>query len=544
MLSEGVRGNRVASAATREVDCMCFFVDRALGMSRRLICLTLLLGRAAFAQSGSPSATPAGSQNLDAEIRSLTESLEQTRSELAQSRTEIKQLRTALEEVISRVNGLAPTPAAGEKAVTVESSKNAPTPKSDEGQGQANISQDDWDILKARIEEQRQVKVESSSRYRLKLSGLVLFNASAITGQVNNLDLPDVAVPPAAGSSSGSLSASLRQSIVGLTGFGPDVFGARTSGDLQMDFFGGLPSGYAGNSSGIARLRLARIRMDWKNTSLVVGLDNPFFSPNSPTTYMSVAEPGLASAGNLWSWTPTIWLEERFDGALSPFKIQAGLLDVAPASNYTVNVTERTPNPAESSRQPTYALRISAGTKSEDRPATIGVGALYSPQEYFGGYTIAGWAGTLDWKFSLLPRTELNGEFFTGRGLDGLGGLPLSPVTPQNPAYFAMFAAPEIANLGSIGGWSQFKIKVNARNEFNVAAGTGGRNSAQLRQASLSDAFLLTVPARNEMLFANYIFKPRSDLLFSAEYRRLRTYYPNGSPSVAQQVGLAVGFLF
>jgi hypothetical protein len=523
---------------------MRFFIDSALGMVRRLVCITLLLSPAAFAQTGSPSATPASPQDLDAQIRSLTESLEQTRSELAQSRTEIKQLRTALEEVISKVNGLRPSAAAEEKAVVAESPKNMANPTRGDGQGQANISQDDWDILNARIAEQRQVKVESGARYRLNLSGLVLFNVSAIGGHVNNLDLPDVAVPTSPGSSSGSLSASLRQSIVGLTGIGPEVLGARTSGDLQLDFFGGLPGGYEGASSGVARLRLARMRMDWKNTSLVAGLDYPFFSPNSPTTYMSVAEPGMASAGNLWSWTPTIWMEQRFDGALSPFKIQAGLLDVAPASNYTPNINVRTPNATESSRQPTYALRLSAGTKSEDRPAVIGVGALYSPQQYYGGYSVAGWAGTVDWKFPLLQRTELSGEFFKGRGIDGLGGLAFSPSTPQNPMYYTMFTAPELANLGAIGGWSQLKIRLDARNEFNVAAGTGDRNSGQLRQDSLLNAFLLTVPARNEMLFTNYIFKPRSDLLFSAEYRRVRTYDVKGLPSVAQQVGLAIGFLF
>jgi hypothetical protein len=509
------------------------------------MCLTLLFSPAVFAQSESASAPTASQQDLNAEIRSLSESLRETRSELAQSRSEIKQLRTALEQVISRVNGIAPAPSAEEKASVAESSKNAPNAAPPESQGQANISQDDWDILNARVEEQRQVKVESGSKYRLKLSGLVLFNTSAITGQVNNLDLPDVAVPTAPGSSSGSLSGSLRQSILGLTGIGPDVFGARTSGDVQMDFFGGLPSGYEGNSSGVARLRLARIRMDWNNTSLVAGLDYPFFSPNLPTTYMSVAEPGLASAGNLWSWTPTIWLEQRFDGALSPFKIQAGLLDVAPASNYALSGDGgRTPTAPESSRQPTYALRLSAGTKSEDRPAVIGVGALYSPQRYYGGYNVAGWAATVDWKFPLLPHTELSGEFFTGRGVDGLGGLAFSPVTPTSQAAYAMFTAPELADLGAIGGWSQLKVKLDARSEFNVAAGTGDRNSWGLRQDALYDPFLLTVPARNEMLFANYIFRPRSDLLFSAEYRRIRTYDVNNPASVAQQVGLAIGFLF
>ena len=46
------------------------------------------------------------------------------------------------------------------------------------------------------------------------------------------------------------------------------------------------------------------------------------------------------------------------------------------------------------------------------------------------------------------------------------------------------------------------------------------------------------------MVFVNYVFRPRSDLLFSAEYRRLRTYEVNGPPASAGQLGLAMGFLF
>jgi hypothetical protein len=188
--------------------------------------------------------------------------------------------------------------------------------------------------------------------------------------------------------------------------------------------------------------------------------------------------------------------------------------------------------------------KIAASTKSEDHPTSIGVSGVYSPQRFMGGYELDGWAGTVDWRFPLFPHTELTGEFFTGRGIDGFGGLPLSPLRPTDPQQYASITAPELANIGAIGGWSQFKIKVTNRNEFNVAAGTGGRNSAQLRDAALGNYFLYTVPARNQMLFANYVFRPRSDLVLSAEYRRLRTYQVGGAPNVAGQVGLAVGFLF
>src|SRR3984893_11483214 len=515
------------------------YLHRVLHASYRLLLSVLLVSSVARAQSA--PAIPDTRPELAGKIEQLTRSLQQTQVELAQSRTEIQQLRVTLQEVLDRMNSLASAAAAPAQEPT---NTAIPQNKPDEARGAAPISQDDWEILNARIDEQRQSKVESASRYRLKLSGIALFNAFGTYGQVDNVDLPSISVSRFPGYSDGNVGASVRQSIIGLRGIGPTVFGARTSADLQMDFFGGLPNGYGATSSGIAEVRLARIRFDWKNTSAVAGLDYPFFSPNLPTTYATMVVPGFASAGNLWTWTPTLRIEQRFSGALSAFKIEAGFMDPSSNTDYAPNSNLRLPSPTENSRQPTYAVRLSASTKSEDRPASIGFSGVYSPQRFLGNYDVAGWAGTLDWRIPLLPKTELSGQFFTGRGIDGFGGLPLSPLRPTNPVYYAAVTAPELANLGVIGGWSQFKIKVNARNEFNIAAGTGGRTPAALRNAAVSDSFLTSVPARNQMLFVNSIFRPRSDLLFSAEYRRLRTYEITGSPNSAGQIGLGVGFLF
>ena len=516
-------------------------------LSRRLLCALLLVGPATHAQS---EPAPPGSENrseLAAKIDVLTKSLQQTQTDLVESRAEIQQLRAALQEVLSRMDKLAATPpsaAAGEPASAAGVQPGGTAPKPDEARAGAQVSQDDWEILNARVEEQRQTKVESASKFRLKLSGIALFNAFSNWGRTNNVDVPGIAVHPAPGYSSNSVGASVRQSIFGLTGYGPEILGARTSGDLQVDFFGGLPSGYSATSSGVAELRLARMRFDWRNTSVVAGLDYPFFSPNLPTTYMSVAVPGFAEAGNLWTWTPTVRVEHQFDGALSPFKVEAGFLDPPSNANYSTETNLRSPSPAESSRQPTYALRVSANAKSEDRLATVGVSGVYSPQRFLGRYAVAGWGGIADWKMVFVPHTELSGQFFTGRGLDGFGALPVIGSMPQTAMQYATVTAPVLASLGVIGGWSQFKIKINARNEFNVAAGTGGRNSAGLRAAVAQNAFLATMSARNQMFFVNYIFRPRSDLLFSTEYRRLRTYGVTGSPAAAGQLGVALGFLF
>jgi len=495
------------------------------------------------ASASPPNGQAVNGQELNGKIELLTRSLEQTQTELARSRGEIEQLRAMLGEVLRRMDstqaaaapqGIRPSAAAPVTA----------TPAPDMAPPAAQISQDDWDLLYARVEEQRQTKVESGSKFRLRLSGLALFNLFDTAGNVDNLDVPSIALPKFPGNPSGGVGASVRQSIVGLTGIGPQLFGARTSADLQMGFYGGLPSGYNATTSGIANLRIVRIRFDWEKTSVIAGLDTPFFSPNMPTTYMSVAVPGFASAGNLWTWTPTVRVEQRFGGPGSPFKVEAGLLDPSAIINYTTNNNLRVASPSESSRIPTLATRLSYNRKSEERPASFGVSGVYSPQEFFGPYHQTGWAAVADWKFGLLPRTELSGQFFTGRGIDGFGGVPENPYPLQNQFLYTAFTARLLANVGVIGGWSQLKFRWTAQHEFNVAAGTGGRNSAELRQALISNLQPQLIPARNQMVFANYIFRPRSDLLFSAEYRRLRTYEITGSPDRAGQLGLAIGFLF
>ena len=48
-----------------------------------------------------------------------------------------------------------------------------------------------------------------------------------------------------------------------------------------------------GFGAGIMGLRVARVQFDWRNASITGGLETPFFSPNSPTSYLSLAVPAF-----------------------------------------------------------------------------------------------------------------------------------------------------------------------------------------------------------------------------------------------------------
>lgn len=488
----------------------------------------LLTATATFCQTADSSGT------VQDPVNELRKQLQQTQEQLSRSEGEIREMRATMERMQQQLDRLTSTGTA---------SPSAESPAANEAQGLApSTASDEWQMLTAKVEEHQQIKVESASKFRLKLSGMVLFNAFSTAGSVDNIDVPEFAVHRPIGAPHGSSGASFRQSIIGLTGLGPQIAGARTSADLQMDFYGGMPSGYSQSASGLARLRIARMRMDWEKTSVIAGLDAPFFSPNSPTSYMTVGEPALSGAGNLWSWVPTLRVEQRQNIGGSQLKLEAGLIDYAAYEGYRTTAG-RYPTPGESTRQPAYSTRISINRLNEDHPFSWGFGGIYVPQSFPGGREVSGWGGTTDIRVPITTHAELTGEFFTGKGIAGFGGTTLGFV-PTQDFHYSYVTAPKLATLLAMGGWSQFKYRLDSRNEFNAAAGYGGFSSSRLRFASLNDTYLTSVPARNQSMFANYIFRPRSDLLFSLEYRHLRTFSLTGAPATADQVGVAAGFLF
>jgi hypothetical protein len=505
-------------------------IEKSLRPSTAAICVVLFAALSTHAQDRTDPRRAADQGDLGVKIEALTRSVEQMQSELEQSRSEIQQLREMLTQMTRTQTTASPSPAAAQA-----SGQAQPEPPA------AHITEDDWQILNARVEEHEQVKVESASKFRLKISGIALFNVFDTSGQVDNLDAPTVAVPSAYGYT-GSLAASFRQSVLGLRGIGPTVFGARTSADLQLDFINSAAGPYGGVAAGLVGLRTARLQFDWSNFSVTGGLETPFFSPNSPTSYLSLAVPAFAAAGNLWNWTPEIRGERRFDFTSAEFKLEAGVLDSAGYSVSGSNV--RVPTPGESSRQPVYALRLSGNNRSEDHAISFGISGIYASVRFADGQLGATSGAIADWKFPLTARLQLSGAFFTGKGLDGFGGLALPLVQPQDYQRYLYLTAPTLAGIPAVGGWSQLKFTLNSRSEFNAAWGLGARDSARLRASAQFDPFLLTVPSSNKSFFFNYIFRPRSDLLFSAEYRHFHTSEILAAPNVAGQVGLAAGFLF
>lgn len=490
----------------------------------------------AVPESSSPSVTDKHSVELERKLEAVSEALAVTHEQLIQTQQEMKQLR---EELVDIKKQLASTP-------LVPAEQSGSTNVAADAMTTAAAIEDlkeRQETAEAQIKVHDQTKIESSSKYPIRVTGLVLFNSFVNLGVVDNLDLPTAALSTQANTTSnGSAGATFRQTILGLEGFGPRIAGARSSAAVDLDFFGGLAYTSYASSAGTVRMRTASINLDWDHDSVQVGLVAPLISPLSPTSYATVAEPSLAGAGNLWTWAPQLRYSHqvRFDSGRR-LQLEAGLWD-PPTAGYSTNELFRLPSPGEASKQPGYESRISYGTFTGERPFQIGVGGYYSRQSYPNNQSVDSWAVTTDWRTPISSRFELSGEGYRGRALGGLGGsvykdilFGINPGTGQN--YYE--------GLDAIGGWTQLKAHLSQSLEANAAIGLDNGFADDFHAVILPPTSTATqLRARNRMAFGNVIFRPKTYLILSPEYRRIWTWPISGTRNTADIFTLSAGYQF
>jgi hypothetical protein len=486
-------------------------------------------------------------QGLNSELGQLRAEEQTTRAEMAELR---KQLSTANQQSGSLPANTVVTAASAKPYVeTATSSQVSPSQEASNSPDRSSANSDErtsnleegLQLANQKITEQSQSKVESGSKYRVRLSGIVLLNLFSNRGTVENQDFPEFASGREADEATDTFGGSLRQSQISLQTFGPDIAGARTSADLRFDFAGGTPSTTNGTAMGIVRLRTGTVRFDWSKTSIIAGQDRMFFMPLSPTSLVSLAAPALSYSGNLWAWSPQVRVEHRV--AISDHSnlvIQAGILDSVSGEEAQSDF-DRLPSRGEQSGQPAYAARIAWSERIFGQPMTAGLGGYFGRQNW-DGRNIDGWIGSADLNLPLGKRFEFSGDFYRGRAVGGFGGAIGQTVFLRN----GLDDSPAVlGGLDSMGGWVQLKFKPQAKFEVNAALGDDNPFASELRlsrgNSAASYGSLLT---KNLSPFINVIYQPRSDVVFSAEYRHLKTFVLDSSPNSANLLNFAIGYIF
>lgn len=466
--------------------------------------------------------------------KELLQQMEQMKRQLSSTQEQLDAYHAQMEELERKVLSL-------QQELLAAKSEGTTAASVAKLSGAVQSLQEEQQVQQSEIQVHEQTKVETASRFPLKVSGLVLFNANSIDGAVNGTALPVLALKRAVESSNGSLSATMSQTLLGIDGRGPEVWGAHSYGSLRVDFF---PDQYTSGSStsyGRLRLRTADVEFLWPATTLRAGISQLIISPTEATSYLSVAEPAFSWSGNLWAWIPQLSVGHTFSaGGQKEVVLDGALLDV---SDSTATYGASTVSAAEHSRYPGTALH-SNFVWDKAKGNSIGVGGYWSPHSYGSYGHLDGQAITGDWKFSLPARFALTGQIYHGAALGGLN--------EGNYKDFVSVSVPgEYGTTKTIyhafrdqGGWSQLSWNTTNRIGFDLAFGGDYGDTSQLRKSNYGQNDSYQGLIRNQTWLANVIYHPHSSIVLSLEYRRLYSWQITGAKNQAQIFGLAAGYQF
>ena len=376
--------------------------------------------------------------------------------------------------------------------------------------------------LQVQVSEQASAGVATRSGARLEITGTVLVKAFGNTRRVNNVDnaqfvLPDLVTTTFVDRGMGM---AIRETRLGLSYTVPDVLGGTFTGDLDVDFNGGVVPSSGGRTFPLIRLRTARGIVRWGDTHLLIGQESPLISGLNPATLASVGTPTFAAAGNLWLWLPQLRVGVQ-RGSRVRYGVQGAVL--APTSGDPTGPFDTDNDVAERSQRPFLQARahLSLGPVELSREIGCGVhqGWLVPLDSTETSRAIA-----CDLLLPLTDRLELRGEYFTGQGLRGLGGGGIGQNTSPGTA------TPPNEPLETSGGWLQVNASVLA--SLRVGLGCGGDHPEAL-----------ATRRRNDACSAHAIVRPGGPVFFGVEARRIRTTYVSGR-FTNDHVTAAFGFEF
>ena len=466
-------------------------------------------------------ASSAPENELNRHLDELTSKLDSMRQQLMESQNEMDELRSELRSLREQLVAKNQTESATRDADALRTSV-------------AQL-QDETQILQAQVKQHDQTKVESSSKFPVRINGALLVTSIFNSGEVDNANLPIVAETASPLSPEGSLSTTASQTLLGLDASGPHFWGAKSYADVNVDFFGAASSANYTSAAGIIRLRTLHARLEWPDRTLGVALDRPLISPWEPTSWVTVAEPALAWSGNLWTWAPQ--LEFKQERIFHQFNVGLGLIDPPAPRAYTQGQATG-PSAAERSRQPGYESRIGYASSWRDHPINFGAGGYYARQSYPYGHHVDAWAGSADWDVVFNRFFRFSGEGYRGKAIAGLGGGTFKDYVSNTAQHY-------LDGLNAAGGWAQAKITFAPSLEANVSAGLDNGYAADLRDSDQAAGLgPYASLARNATLIANVVYRPRTYLLLSTEFRQINSRWIAGQTAQDRVFGVATGYIF
>lgn len=372
-------------------------------------------------------------------------------------------------------------------------------------------------VHEQRIEELAQTKVEASQKFPIRVTGMALVNAFLNSRHTTGADNPTAAALYAGRAAGG---ATIRQTIIGLDYRGPQsLWGAKVSGSVYMDFFGGSGEPY----EEAFRIRTARINFDWNSRSIMVGQETPLISPRAPNSLARVGLSPLTGAGNLWAWQPQVRFEQRFPwGERTGVRAQIALSE---ASDESTSISGQYATLPSTSR-PAIEGRLELSHRIDDeRRIQVAPGFHYS-STHVAGNSIPSNIFSFDAFVNPWRKLEFTGMFFAGRNV--------SMFATPTPGYVYGWPYGGRA-VRAHGGWGQASFLATERLSFNLFGGSFAPRYADLWSGSVGV---------NSSWAANVMYRLAPNVIVALEGLQLRTDYVRTGTRLNNHYDLAVAYLF
>ena len=369
------------------------------------------------------------------------------------------------------------------------------------------------EVAEHRIEEQAQTKVEASQRFPIRITGALLFNAFANTGNMASTYSSVVTGPEPEG-------ATFRQTLLGLDFNGPSLPGNGTaSGSLTLDFAGYAPYTYGAT----VNLRRAVLNLDWAHRSVIFGQDKPLISRRSPDSLAEVLVPPLANAGNPWIWTPQVRYVERFGNRENMgINVESAVLETEEDLAYVPAYTYATVEKARPAWEERVAFWLHHG---DDQKFEFAPGFHFSDSRV-NGVTVPSRIATLDWLIQPVRRIQWKGLLFTGENMANLSGFTNGFHEDMDGRFEAVRGA---------GGWTQVSVEIAPRLTLNALAGF---------QAPRLDGLASGTLTHDYSFASNLMYRLAPNILLGAEALQERAGYLETSHIIRDHYDLAIGYLF
>lgn len=364
---------------------------------------------------------------------------------------------------------------------------------------------------------------------------MIALVGSYVDRGVNTADMPTLATT---GLEDRSFSGTARGTRFGLSATGGTVFGAKLSGVLETDFFGGFPNQGIGEGQGLVRLRLAFAKMEWAKATVVMGQNWSVFAPMNPKTIVHTFTPAFINSGNLWQREGMISAGIKMGPPVATVAITLAAVQPIDGQGTTAVYSQgNPPGPSERSGAPAGEGRVGVSGKSSQLSYDAGFSGRMGTEKLSPvGPSIAssGFAG--DAKISWGTLFWVQGEAFSGENLDTYFALDGNVVT--NTAAVATFSKDTIK---TVGGWVQAGV---GHGPYEASFGYGEQTLDR------DDFGPGNRTAQNQTWMGQVTYRPTKELALGIEYNYIETT-SKGAPAaaaftskIARQIGLGMNLSF